>query len=196
MGLADHCGAPDYLTGLQRRVCGGPTKGRRVRSVPLADQLAPIVTEAARDKGEHDLLFPGPRGGRISSKNLSRALNWPRVREAVKTFPPGEDPLHWHDLRHTAAVTLFRASVSAPDVQAILGHSSLAVTQLCADTRSDAAKRGSAALSAFYGAQSIGQPASRSRAYSSDTADGGEVSAKSSSDLGKEKAPPRVEAPR
>lgn len=45
---------------------------------------------------------------------------------------------------------LLRAGLSAPDVQAILGHSSLAVTQLYANTRNDAAKRGAVALSAFY----------------------------------------------
>jgi integrase len=135
----------------------GPTKGRRIRSVPLARPLEPIALEAAEGKGEHDLLFPGPRGGYINSKNLSRALDWHRVRDTVKRFPPDEAALHWHDLRHTAAVMLFRAGVSAPDVQAILGHSSLAVTQMYADTRNDAAKRGAAALTVFYARESNSQ---------------------------------------
>lgn len=143
--------------GLHGELMVGPTKGRRVRSVPLADPLRPIVAEAAAGKGQHDLLFPGPRGGYINSKNLSRALRWATVRESVKVFPPGEPPLHWRDLRHTAAVMLFVAGVSAPDVQAILGHSSLAVTQLYADTRRDAARRGAAALSAFYASHNQGQ---------------------------------------
>lgn len=136
--------------GLHGELVVGPTKGRRVRSVPLADPLVPIVIEAMGGKGPHDLLFPGPRGGYINSKNLSRALKWAEVRDSVKTYPPGEEPLHWHDLRHTAAVVLFLAGVSPPDVQAILGHASLAVTQLYSDTRRDAAKRGTAALSAFW----------------------------------------------
>lgn len=68
-----------------------------------------------------------------------------------------ERPLHWHDLRHTAAVMLFRSGVSAPDVRAILGHSSLAVTQIYADTRRDAARRGANALSAYW-QKSMGQP--------------------------------------
>ncbi|TAM66858.1 MAG: hypothetical protein EPN48_14305 [Microbacteriaceae bacterium] len=143
--------------GLHGELLIGPTKGRRVRMVPLAAPLLPVVREAMDGKGEHDLLFPGPRGGHINSKNLSRALNWHSIRARVKTFAPGELPLHWHDLRHTAAVALFNAGVSAPDVQAILGHSSLLVTQLYADTRADAAKRGAAALSAYWGAQSNGQ---------------------------------------
>ncbi len=136
--------------GLSGELVVGPTKGKRVRSVPLPAPLVTIINEAAAGKGPHDLLFPGPRGGYISSKNLSRALDWDTVRDSIKTFPPGEEPLHWHDLRHTAAVMLFRAGVSAPDVQAILGHSTLAVTQAYANTRHDAAKRGATALSDLY----------------------------------------------
>lgn len=135
----------------------GPTKGRRSRSVPIVDQLVPILREAAADKGAHDYLFTGPRGGFLNSKNLSRALDWHAIREQVKTFAPGEPALHWHDLRHTAAVFLFDAGLSAPDVQAILGHSSLLVTQLYADTRRLAAKRGVEPLSRFFNAQSTGQ---------------------------------------
>ncbi|WP_146081482.1 site-specific integrase [Rathayibacter sp. AY2B5] len=135
----------------------GPTKGRRGRTVPLPAPLVPILVEAVADKGPWDLVFPGPRGGYISSKNLSRALNWFDVRDSVKSFPPEEPPLHWHDLRHTAAVMLFLAGLSAPDVQAILSHSTLVVTQQYADTRNEAAKRGAVALSALYARQSEGQ---------------------------------------
>ena len=90
--------------------------------------------------GAHDLLFPSPRGGYINSKNLSRAIGWFSIRESIKQFAPDQAALHRHDLRHTAAVMVFRAGFSAPDVQAILGHSSLAVTQMYANTRNDAAK--------------------------------------------------------
>lgn len=157
--------------GLTGELLIGPTKGRRVRAVPLAAPFAPIVREAEAGKEPFDLLFPGPRGGTINSKNLSRALDWFNIRESIKRFPRGEEQLHWHDLRHTAAVMLFRAGLSAPDVQAILGHSSLAVTQLYANTRNDAAKRGAVALSAFYAPKSRGQ------------LEGGEQAAKTASDL-------------
>lgn len=156
--------------GLRGELVIGPTKGRRVRVVPIADPLVPVVVEGMAGKGEHDLLFPGPRGGFLNSKNLSRALNWHETRGTVKTFVPGERPLRWQDLRHTAAVALFNAGVSAPDVQAILGHSSLLVTQLYADTRADAAKRGGEALSKYWDSQSNGHIR------------GGEAAAKSPSD--------------
>ena len=119
--------------------------------------LHPPGSPARSCDGAHDLLFPGPRGGHINSKNLSRALNWFAIRGSIKEFPPDEAALHWHDLRHTAAVMLCRAGLSAPDGQAILGHSSLAVTQMYANTRNDAAKRAAAPLSDFYAPKSRGQ---------------------------------------
>jgi integrase len=139
------------------RITVGPTKGRKVRAVPLVEPLQPVVLAAMDEAGEHDYLFTGPRGGHLISRNLSRALDWPAIRSRIKTFAPDEEPLHFHDLRHTAAVLFFRSGLSAPDVQAILGHSSLAVTQLYADTRKDAAIRGTAAASAFWAAHRQGQ---------------------------------------
>lgn len=156
--------------GVRGELLIGPTKGRRTRVVPIVDDFAPILREASDGKGPHDYLFTGPRGGFISSKNLSRALNWHAIRDQVKTFAPGEPALHWHDLRHTAAVFFFRAGLSAPDVQALMGHASLMVTQLYADTRRDAARRGRVALSRYF--QSRGQ------------LEGGEEAAETASDLG------------
>ncbi|WP_438354479.1 tyrosine-type recombinase/integrase [Microbacterium sp. CJ88] len=142
--------------GLSGETAVGPTKGRRDRTVPIVDQFLPVLREAAAGKGAHDYLFTGPRGGFLSSKNLSRALNWHRNRVHVKQFAPGEPALHWHDLRHTAAVFFFDAGLPAPDVQALLGHSSLQVTQLYADTRRLAARRSIAPLSAFFGSPARG----------------------------------------
>jgi len=126
-----------------------------VRSVPIPDLFVPLVVEASEGKSEHAALFPGPRGGYINSKNLSRALRWHEIRDSIKAFPPGEPKLHFHDLRHTAAVNAFLAGLSAPDVQAILGHSSLQVTQLYANSRQEAAKRGAAALSSTRSSRKV-----------------------------------------
>lgn len=156
--------------GFRGELVVGPTKGRRTRSVPVVDQLVSVLHEASEGKGPHDYLFTGPRGGFINSKNLSRALGWHAIRDQVKTYGPGEPALHWHDLRHTAAVFFFDAGLPAPDVQAILGHSSLLVTQLYADTRRLAARRAVPTLSRFLAAQSRGQVG------------GGEYGAKSASD--------------
>lgn len=128
----------------------GPTKSGRGRLVPIPTQLLPVLREAVAGKSPHDLAFPGPGGGYLSSQNLARGLSWRRVRSRIKTFPPGERPLRFHDLRHTAATALFVAGSSAPDVQGILGHSSLQVTQLYANTWADAARRAVPLLSNYY----------------------------------------------
>lgn len=128
----------------------GETKSRKVRDVPIPEPFIPDLLAAMADKDEHDYLFPGPRGGFLSSANLSRALGWHAARDQIKRFASGMAPLRWHDLRHTAATNLFRANMPATDVQAIMGHANLLVTQLYADTRKESARRGSAALSAFY----------------------------------------------
>lgn len=118
--------------------------------VPIPEVLIPVIEAATEGKESTARAFTGPKGGYLNSKNLSRALKWQALREQVKRFPPGEPALHWHDLRHTAATTLFLAGSSAPDVMAILGHSSLQVTQRYANTRADAARRGAAMLSVYY----------------------------------------------
>jgi integrase len=50
-------------------------------------------------------LFSGPDGGRLTVRNLRRAVDWEKVRIAL-----GSPDLRVHDLRH--------------NVQAVLGHSS------------------------------------------------------------------------
>lgn len=149
----------------------GPTKNGKVRMVAIPDQLLPFVVNACAGKVATARVFPGPRGGTLTSKNLSRAVKWARIREQVKAFPEDQPPLHWHDLRHTNATMLFLAGSSAPDVMAQLGHSSLQVTQLYANTKADAAMRGGPLLSAYFAATEV-------------TLGGGEAAGSSASLLG------------
>ncbi|WP_375544222.1 tyrosine-type recombinase/integrase [Pseudoclavibacter albus] len=127
------------------RMTVGPTKGRHARAVPIIPALRPILAEA-EEAARGDRLFTGKAGGPMDSGNLSRALHWPTIRDQIKVFPPGEAPLRFHDLRHTAAVEFFRHGLSAPDVQRILGHSSLTVTERYARSTDDAALRAVAAF--------------------------------------------------
>lgn len=128
----------------------GPTKNGKTRLVPIAAQLRPVVEEACAGKAPDDLAFPGPMGGYLNSKNLSRALKWTQIREAIKRFPPGEPALHWHDLRHTALTNLALGGLVMPDLMAVAGHSSLQVTQRYLNTKADAAQRAASIQSDFY----------------------------------------------
>ena len=136
----------------------GGTKGRAVRSVPILPDFRPYLDAAVAESVSDEYVFTGVRGGSFDSSNLARALRWPVIREQIKRFPADERPLRFHDLRHTAAVNLFRLGLAAPDVQRILGHSSLQVTELYARSGDAAATR------AVEAAESLRSPsASRMR---------------------------------
>lgn len=132
----------------------GDTKSHRDRVVPILPQLVSVIREAMEGKQPHDLLFPGPRGGALDSANLSRSIGLKVWRDEVRVYPPGEKPLHLHDLRHTAATLMCRAGIPVHEVQAILGHSSLAVTQLYARANNEAAMRAGALFGGFLAGES------------------------------------------
>jgi len=119
--------------------------------VPIATQLRPVIEGACLGKSLDDRAFPGSKGGFITSKNLSRAIRWSIIRETVKRFPPGEAPLHWHDLRHTALTNLALGGRVMPDLMAVAGHSTLQVTQRYLNTKANAAQRAATIQSDFYG---------------------------------------------
>lgn len=136
--------------GRRGEIVVGPTKNGKTRLVPIAPQLRQVVEDACAGKTPDDRAFPGPNGGFLSSKNLSRAIKWTMIREAVKRFPPGEAPLHWHDLRHTALTNLALGGLVMPDLMAVAGHSTLQVTQRYLNTKADAAQRAASIQSDFY----------------------------------------------
>lgn len=137
------------------KLVSGDTKSHRDRVVPILPQLVPVILEAAEGKQPHDLLFPGPRGGGLDSGNLARSMGLILWRDQIKTFPLGTAPLHLHDLRHTAATLMCRSGIPVNEVQAILGHSSLAVTQLYARSNDDAALRAGVRFSEFLAGETV-----------------------------------------
>jgi integrase len=91
----------------------------------------------------------GPKGGRLQVSNVRRAVDWPRLRLLLD-----RPDLRIHDLRHTLATLLSDAGSAANDVQAILGHSSMQVTERYSRACSDAAVRASGALDRMIGGES------------------------------------------
>lgn len=120
-------------------------KSHKERDVPIPMPLVGPLTEAMAGKRRGDLVFSGPRGGRINASNVRRAIDWKTVRAQLH-----RDDLRIHDLRHTLATLLFDAGASANDVQAILGHSSMQMTERYSRSRSDVAKRAAAAIDSLF----------------------------------------------
>ena len=103
------------------------TKSGRVRSVPILNELIPWLEQAQPSGFEH--VFTGTRGGPFDSGNLARAVKWEQIRDDIATFA-NEQPLRFHDLRHTFLTRLARAGNSPQNIQRVAGHASITTTEL------------------------------------------------------------------
>jgi integrase/recombinase XerC len=106
-------------------------KGRKERSVPFGVPAADAV-ELWMTRGRPEVmtaesgaaLFLGARGGRIDPRAVRRIVH---ERVAGVEGTPDMGP---HGLRHTAATHLLEGGADLRSVQEILGHASLATTQI------------------------------------------------------------------
>ncbi|CAG7622887.1 tyrosine-type recombinase/integrase [Leucobacter soli] len=120
-------------------------KSHKEREVPLTKQLRPFAIEAAKGKEPDDLLWCGPNGGRLTARNFRRAVEWEKIQTALR-----RPDLRVHDLRHTFATILFDGGAAAPDVQAVLGHSSLQVTERYSRAREGVARRAGSVIDGLF----------------------------------------------
>jgi integrase/recombinase XerC len=123
------------LDGTRRtvRVVG---KGSKERVVPVGipalrsvqdwlDRGRPAVIAAQQGSPRQSLaIFLGVRGGRIDPRTVRRVVH---ARIAAAGPVPDTGP---HGLRHTAATHLLEGGADLRSVQEILGHASLATTQI------------------------------------------------------------------
>lgn len=113
-----------------RRVVRVFGKGRKERSVPYgvpaAEALQRWLDEARPGLARHGsgpAVFLGARGGRIDQRAVRRLVH---ERIGVVDAPD----LSPHGLRHTAATHLLEGGADLRSVQELLGHASLATTQI------------------------------------------------------------------
>lgn len=97
-------------------------KGRRGRSVPLADQPAQALTRLSQRPmftTSGDLVFCSRTGGHLDASALRR--RYKAARDAVIEHDPDMPCLRFHDLRHTFG-TLAARGFDLVNVQAMMGH--------------------------------------------------------------------------
>ncbi len=119
----------DYDPG--RRVVRVLGKGRKERTVPLGLPAARALQEWL-DLGRRRLvggtggpaMFLGSRGGRLDQRAVRRLVH------ARLADVPGAPDLGPHGLRHSAATHLLEGGADLRSVQEILGHATLATTQI------------------------------------------------------------------
>jgi len=111
-------------------------KGGKERTVPLGipawralDAWSRLRGRLARDAG--DAVFVGDRGARIDPRVVRRLVH--RVLGSV----PGAADLGPHGLRHAMATHLLEGGADLRSVQEMLGHASLATTQLYTHVTND-----------------------------------------------------------
>lgn len=120
------------LTSRTVRVKG---KGNKERLVPLTDPAVFSLSKWKADPVRQQLslsmsaidgkaLWPGPRGQRISRRQIENI-----VTTQLKTSSQG-GPTHPHALRHSFATHLLDHGADLVSVKEMLGHSSLAATQV------------------------------------------------------------------
>ncbi|WP_203335314.1 tyrosine recombinase XerC [Nocardioides limicola] len=117
-------------------------KGRKERVVPFGQPAAQALLSWLRHgrpalivDGAGGALFLGTRGRRIDQRAV-RTMVHRRLADV-----PGAPDLGPHGLRHTAATHLLEGGADLRSVQEMLGHASLATTQLYTHVSTDRLRR-------------------------------------------------------
>lgn len=106
-------------------------KGRKERTVPLADRTVVVLRHWMRERRgrDDDPLFPTRTGRRLSPDAIERRVELMAQRAADEAPSLRSKQITPHVLRHTAAMTLLTAGVDTSVIALWLGHADTRSTQ-------------------------------------------------------------------
>jgi integrase/recombinase XerC len=144
MRLAELAGLNDQdldLVSDQVKVRG---KGKKERIVPVGTHAGQALRRYFRERdalaaalgtADRRAVFVGRRGKRLTPRSVQLA-----IKRLLGALPRGRD-LHVHSLRHSFATHLLDAGADLRAVQELLGHASLATTQVYTHTSVERLKK-------------------------------------------------------
>jgi integrase len=101
------------------------TKSGKKRVLPLHDLLLPLVVNA-KDHDPEELIFKY-EGRKILGNHITHKLKYVLKKSGIQ-----KKGLHFHSLRHTFASWLVQNGAAIYEVQRLMGHSTIAVTEIYA----------------------------------------------------------------
>jgi integrase/recombinase XerD len=112
-------------------------KGRKERLVPLAPDLARALESLRKERslgnGEHQPVFVGVRGGRLTRFGATHVVRRAVRRAAAHNPDLARERVSPHLLRHSLAMQLLRAGTDLVTIQAWLGHANVSTTHRYAE---------------------------------------------------------------
>lgn len=99
------------------------TKTKTIRVIPISNDLRSVLVPLCQGKGPSDFVFPaGDAGNGFSFHHGARTLRYFCRKAGVRE-------VRFHDLRHSFASNFVMAGGSIYDLQRMLGHSSVTMTE-------------------------------------------------------------------
>jgi len=106
-------------------------KSHRVRSVPLSDQAVVALDGLSRREhftGDDDLVFGSVVGKHLSDDVVRDAFYVALEDAGLGHLRAKDDPIVWHDLRHTMGTLCATSGIDLRRIQAWMGHVDIQTT--------------------------------------------------------------------